>query len=252
MPGLRQTIDSFPRRVRRYSRHVYTVVTGRLHRNHHEMWERDDFLRKAIKMLDFNGITGDYAEFGCHGGLTFRLAHKYLPLRGSRRHMWAFDSFCGLPPAEIPEDEHPVWVAGDMATSTEAFRTEARRNGIAPEEMTLVPGYYSDTLDKGSYAGPLPGDIALAYIDCDLFSSTMSVLRFLKPRLKHGMVIAFDDYFCYSSNQIAGERAAMLEFLAGEDRFEFSPYCPYAWGGMSFIVEDKALLDPHRFRGSDG
>ena len=38
-------------------------------------WEfKRKFLWTTFKALDFNGIDGDYAEFGSHGGMTFRLA----------------------------------------------------------------------------------------------------------------------------------------------------------------------------------
>jgi len=245
-----KAIDALPRGFRRYLRHAYTVTTGKLHRNHHEMSERDDFFRKAMKMLAYNGISGDYAEFGCHGGMTMRMAHKYMRANGVSRHLWAFDSFSGFPPPEGEEDEHPLWIQGEMATSQANFVNECRRNGIGPDALTTVPGYYSDTLDKGKHKGPLPQDVALAYVDCDMFSSTMSVLRFLGPRLKQGMIVAFDDYFCISSTALAGERAAMIEYLAGQDRFAFSPYQPYGWHGMAFIVEDKVQLDRHRAGGA--
>ena len=59
-----------------------------------------------------------------------------------------------------------------------------------------------------------PANIALAFIDCDMYSSTRSVLGFLMPRLKHGMIIAFDDYFCWIRRpQPSGERRAMLDFF---------------------------------------
>ena len=52
----------------------------------------------------------------------------------------------------------------------------------------------------------------MAYIDCNLYSSTVTVLEFLAPRLKHGMIVAFDDYFCWSPTQVSGERFALHEF----------------------------------------
>ena len=85
-------------------------------------------------------------------------------------------------------------------------------------------------------------DIALAYIDCDLYSSTMQVLRFLSPRLRHGMILAFDDYYCWSQTAVWGERNACNEFFAGHSRFRLLPYIQFGWNGMSFIVEEKTLL----------
>jgi O-methyltransferase len=104
-----------------------------------------------------------------------------------------------------------------------------------------VPGYYEDTIgqeDKSDF--PLPNDVAFAYIDCDLHSSSKTVLGFLSSRMKHGMILAFDDYFCYSPRMLSGERLAFLEFLLADSRFHFSPFVQFGWHGMSFVVEDRA------------
>jgi hypothetical protein len=82
-----------------------------------------------------------------------------------------------------------------------------------------------------------PVNISLAYVDCDLYSSTKAVLNFLRPRLKHGMIIAFDDYFCWSDTQSAGEKRALLEFLNENENWIFTPYLTFGWHGNSFVVE---------------
>jgi hypothetical protein len=250
MSGLVGKIASlFPRGTRAQVRHLHFGLTGKRPRWHYEVNERDEFFRKAMRMLQFNGITGDYAEFGCHGCMTFGLAFKWASHFGTPRHQWAFDSFEGLPPPVGDEDAHPFWVEGEYSTSLEDFKKECRRLGMAEADYSVVPGFYEDTLDRKTYQGPLPEDIAFAYVDCDLLSSTTSVLNFLMPRLKHGMIIAFDDYFCYSPDTISGERAAMLKAFATETRFELQPYQPYGWHGMSFIVDDQNKLDLYRKAG---
>ena len=128
--------------------------------------------------------------------------------------LWSFDSFRGLPPQASPEDEHRVWVEGSMSTGLDEFRAICRRNGISDDHYITVPGYYEDTIAQEDKIGlPLPNDVALAYIDCDLYSSTKTVLRFLSSRMKHGMILALDDYYCYSPRTLSGKRLACLEFL---------------------------------------
>ena len=36
-----------------------------------ERHEREEFFYKVFRALSFNAISGDYVEFGCHGGTTF-------------------------------------------------------------------------------------------------------------------------------------------------------------------------------------
>jgi hypothetical protein len=211
-----------------------------LAREHHG---RADFMQDAFLMLAFNGISGDYAEFGCHGAVTFRLAHRNSRRYGRRDHLWAFDSFEGLPPGTGDADAHPQWDAGKMATGEAAFRALCAEDGMAESDYTTVKGFFSESLPALGADGP--ADIALAYIDCDLYSSTADVHAFLGPRLKHGMVLAYDDYFCFSPEQPSGERRAHLEFAQEHaDRWTFVPYGRFAFAGQAFVVERRIVTGP--------
>ena len=131
-----------------------------------------------------------------------------------------------------------------MATSLDEFHATCASNGIPSDTYSVVPGFYDQTL-TGLSPEDAPKNIALAYVDCDLYSSSKTVLQFLIPRLKHGMIIAFDDYFCFSASQISGERKAMLEFLANDGRWALLPYMQFGWHGNSFVIEEKRIVDQH-------
>jgi len=208
---------------------------------------QQDFFDRAFKALKFNGIDGDYAEFGCASAKTFALAYRESRKHGHPAKLWAFDSFSGLPDAEGVEDDHPRWQHGTMAMSVERFHEACRQNGIPGDAYTTVAGYYDDTLPRMG-ATEEPANICLAYIDCDLYSSTVSVLEFLMPRLKHGMIVAFDDYYCWSASQPAGERKAMLEFFEDNSQWGLLPFVQYGWHGASFVVENRELLRPKQSR----
>jgi O-methyltransferase len=209
---------------------------------YHEEQHRREFLRRAFKTLKFNGISGDYAEFGTGGGMTFGLAYSEARKHGLNAKLWAFDSFAGLPARSGAADHHPMWQPGAMRVALDDFIANCDHNRISRDEYEIVAGYYEETLHEHADQTRLPNDIALAYIDCDLYSSTTTVLDFLTPRMKHGMIIAFDDYYCYSDRALAGERKACLEFLATTAKFDFAPYVQFGWHGMSFIVEDAELI----------
>jgi O-methyltransferase len=244
----------FPTGVRRKLRYSSQVWRTRLpvlerlagvlwdDRFHFERTSRNEFLRRAFQMQTFNGIAGDYTEFGSNGGGTIPVAWRECRRTGVRRHLWAFDSFAGLPPDSIGADQHPAWVEGAMATGLDEFHQILRAHRIPRSAYSVVPGFFADTIDaNGNFSGALPFDISIAYIDCDLYVSTVPVLEFLKPRLKHGMLIALDDYFCYSATRMSGERRALLELMAATPDFEFIPYQPFGWHGMSFVVETATL-----------
>lgn len=222
----------------------------------HYSEDRREFFRKAFLALGFNGISGDYAEFGCFSGTTFGLAYQeyhrarsrleYLPYSAAiHRRFWAFDSFAGLPGPDGPYDHHPAWTPGSLAIDRGAFEAICEKNGIPRADFEIVPGFYEETLREGTAESRHLSDIALAYVDCDLYSSICTVLCFLLPRLKHGMILALDDYFVFSATQASGARRAFVEILERHPAWRLLPYVQFAWGGLSFVVESRTVLpDP--------
>ena len=195
---------------------------------------RQAFFYDAWTVLAFNGIDGDYVEFGCYGGMTFQLSYDEIRRYAHPAHLWAFDSFQGLPPPTT-QDTHRQWSQGLLRMEQQEFHDRCAFNGIPPMAYTVVPGFYSETLP----VTVLPQNIALAYIDCDLYSSTHDALEWLGPRLKHGMIIAFDDYWCWSATEASGEKRAFAHFHELYTRlgWTFSAYHSFGWHGQSFVVE---------------
>lgn len=232
-----------PAIIRSTVRAVFDAFVHRvmLHPTVYERYSRSIFLNNAAHALQFNGIDGDYVEFGCHGCRTFALAYHALRRFGLRARLWAFDSFEGLPVAADQRDSHPEWREKALCTGLDEFQRQCAAQGVPRDAYKTVPGFYSDSLPPLG-ADSEPRNIALAYVDCDMYSSTMDVLRFLEPRLKHGMIIAFDDYFCWSATEVAGERRALLEFFSRHDDWRLVPYLQYSWAGQSFFVERKSAL----------
>jgi O-methyltransferase len=244
--GLRRVYKAIvPRKVRywRFRAQTFVFNHGRHRYGVEEGRPRRDFFRRAFTLLTENGISGDYLEFGCASGTSFGYAYQYARRAGHRARLWAFDSFEGLPRSDDPRDRHPLWRTGNFAAPLDRFLEHCAMRGIPLDRIEVVKGYYSDTLSATSpLYDRLPQDIALAYVDCDLYTSTKSVLDFLAPRLKHGMILAFDDYFCLSSEAVAGERLAFLEMEGALSQFHFLPYIQYGTAALSFIVENRALL----------
>ena len=253
---MRRRAGDWARNHPRIQRHVFTLrhlaaqyryMGGDFGMSHtelflHEMPARKEFFRRAFHYLHFNGIEGDYAEFGCYGAMTFRMSWFACQAFRYDAHLWGFDSFRGLPQTDDPDDRHPRWTPGWLSTPVEEFHQICAAAGVPKERYSVVPGFYEDTL-KADASGPRPETISLAYIDCDLHSSATDVLRFLEGRLTPGSVIGFDDWFCYSPDGPSGERLAALEHFA-DSRWALVPFVQYDWHGMSFLVEDRAKVPP--------
>jgi hypothetical protein len=104
-------------------------------------------------------------EFGVGGGGTLRR------IAGSSafQRTIGFDSFQGL-----PEDWLPEWPKGSFS-----------RDSVAPEVSgaELVSGAFIETVRPFLDALPADAHIRLVHIDCDLYSSTATVLTALAARL---------------------------------------------------------------------
>ncbi len=137
---------------------------------------------KHEKMLQFcveKSPEGAILEFGVAGGESLNIiarAAKERPVHG-------FDSFEGL-----PED----WT-GHLEMKG-AFSQGGKMPKVEPN-VTLHKGWFDDTLPE--WAKRQNGKVAFLHIDCDLYSSTMTVLNILKDRLQIGTVINFDEYLNY-------------------------------------------------------
>jgi O-methyltransferase len=215
------------------SRAVQRVLDGYLH-----------FFYDAWVNQNVNAITGDYVEFGSWGGNTMHMAYEAMKLSGrTDRHMWAYDSFQPLPEAQDDRDYHPGWQPGGNigGGGVGKFYEACDRHGVPRESYTAIEGYFDATLGPLGSDSP-PTDIAVCLIDCNMYSSAVTVFEFLEPRMKHGMILAFDDYFCWSPTQISGEQSVLAEFANSHPEWHFEQYRDFHRAGRSFVVQHAHLL----------
>ncbi len=167
-------------------------------------------------------IPGYYFEFGCHEANTMRMAYD------ASRYLFdwtyvAFDSFEGLP--EIKKiDEQEIWEKGKLKTEEEKFRQIVLGHGMPPEKLRLVKGFYDDSLTEELKRTLLPQKAAVVYVDCDLYESTVPVLRFIKDFLQRGTILVFDDWNCFHGDPEKGERRAFREFCEQNPELLFESF----------------------------
>ncbi len=192
-------------------------------------------LYRAFLYAQINHVSGDYFEFGVYRGQSFLMAHRMKRrFRMDQMKLWAFDSFAGLP--EIDDAYDSTWSRGEYACSLDEFRRILARGGVRTNEYEVVAGYYDRSLNEDLH-GKLAGHRAsVVYVDCDLYSSTVAVLNFVKRYLDNGTIVCFDDFYHYRANPHQGEQRALSEFLHHNTMFTFIPWTDYSPVGKSFIV----------------
>lgn len=173
-------------------------------------------------------IAGDYAEFGVFRGRTFLEAWYAIRRFELAARLHAYDSFEGLPTPTGVDGGGP-FTAGEFAHPRSLF--ERTTSPIPIERMTVTEGWFDQTLLQAS-TQPL----AVAWIDCDLYESTVPVLEFLTSQLQDGSVLIFDDWFCFHGRPDKGEQRACAEWLGAHPEIRLVQYRDFHWAGRAFIV----------------
>jgi hypothetical protein len=148
---------------------------------------------------------------------------------------YAFDSFLGLPST----DDQNIFKEGQFKFSKNEFKKIIKnKTGVLLENKYIIEGFYEKSL-KSEIALNLtkPGII---HLDCDLYSSTITVLKFLKPILVSSSVLLFDDYYCYPVNENLGQKKAIEEFLKDNTNFQLKKWKAYSSFGQSFFFINKS------------
>lgn len=205
-------------------------------------------LDKAFEFIYKSETDGDYCEFGVYQGVSLiralRTDHKWHE-KTNRCHVkrfFGFDSFSGLPPFS-PNDRlegYEVFKEGQFGdASLELVRQKIKEEKLEFKEVKLIPGLFSETLTSPGVLGEFQNSsVAIAHIDCDLYSSALDCLKFLDGRLSDGAVLLFDDWFCFRGRPDYGVRAAFERWVE-EGVYWITDYFFYSWAGKAFIVNVK-------------
>lgn len=152
--------------------------------------------------LDSRLDRGLVLEFGVATGRTLNQFAHWLP----NKIIHGFDGFQGLP---------------------EDWTSRMRRGFFARDSLPRVKpncelhvGWFEDTLPAFAQAhSHLP--VQLLHVDCDLYSSTKTVLSNLRPTIVPGTVIIFDEYINYPGWQLDEFRAWQEHVKSYGKRYEY-------------------------------
>lgn len=142
-------------------------------------------------------------EFGVATGRTLNQFAHWLP----NKTVYGFDGFQGLP---------------------EDWTSRMRRGFFARDNLPrvkknchLVVGWFDQTLPrfKETYIKDQP--LALLHVDCDLYSSTVTILENLRNNIVPGTVIVFDEYMNYPGWQLDEFRAWQEHCAKYDVKYEY-------------------------------
>lgn len=157
-------------------------------------FKRLNNLASCISSVHDEKVPGDIIEAGVWRGGASIFARGVLKLLGvTDRKIWVADSFEGLPRPEsekYPEDAGSEFYKVDyLKVSLEEVKRNFELFGMLDEQVEFIPGYFEDTLKDA----PIQ-KIAVARLDGDMYSSTISSLDALYHKISPGGYLIIDDY----------------------------------------------------------
>ncbi len=136
-------------------------------------------------------LPGLYMEFGVGRGKSIRWIGE-----AADREVYGFDSFEGIP---------EYWNGNPIGAFAQ------KKLPKVPDNVKFEIGMFDNTIPPflDSHSDP----IALLHVDCDLYSSTVTIFDLLGARLQPGAIVLFDEYYNFPRWQ-QHEYKAFQEFVA--------------------------------------
>lgn len=161
----------------------------------------------AVKYKDSPGV---YVECGVAAGA--QIIAMLAGLEGSPypyKHVWAFDSFEGIPLPSNKDNQMPgikiltkaeqtalpdsgkqaLVSSGATIVSERDFMNHVRASGVNYESLIYIKGWFEETLPEIKKL-----DISVLRLDGDLYNSTYVCLKYLYPKVIKGGLVIIDDW----------------------------------------------------------
>lgn len=167
-------------------------------------------------LLQTSVLDGDAAEVGVYRGGTAALIGRTL--RGTKKTVYVFDTFTGMPEPDAERDLHK---AGDFRdTALSDVRQFLRDDANVVITAGIFPQSGAAIADK---------TFSFVHLDVDIYRSVRDALSFFYPRMARGGILVCDDY---GFRSCPGAREAVDEF------FSSKPETPiYLPTGQSMIIK---------------
>ncbi len=220
-------------------------------------WEENNAFRWSSSYVVKNQIEGDYLEFGVWKGNSFIEMYRQMKIASDifysnnkkkkipnlknifeQMKFHAFDSFEGLPESSL--DKPIQYIKGNYSADENIFLNNINKNGVDLSKVTTTKGWFNESLNAECVQKIELKKIAIAYIDCDLFDSTVPILKFITPFLRTGTILIFDDWFRNGGYVNNGVQGAVLDWLNRNQNIILQHYHNSDTRTATFIVRESS------------
>lgn len=230
--GLRKLYNLLKNGNRRYSKLSIAL------RSLLELSESEKMIKIAVEFVKSSRLEGDYLEFGVDRGKGIIDAYHNLKIHSMKnRLLYAFDSFGGLPEIKgIDGNGYQHFKKGEHSCSEDDFKKYIKKEGVPLNRVKIIKGWFDKSLNNKTIKKYNIRKASIINIDCDLYESTVPVLKFITNLIQSGTIIIFDDWYCFRGDENRGEQKAVKEWLKENKQIKLIEYRKFGWHGNSFIV----------------
>lgn len=143
-------------------------------------------LRRLATLINLHDIEGDFVECGTYKGGSAAMLATVLT---SKRHLWLYDSFEGMPDTKPIDGEDAKKRVGSRVASEEDVVQVLTSVGLSSTQYTIRKGWFNQTFRE-----PLPRKVAFLHCDADWYDSTLIVLETFYPLIPEGGCVVLDDF----------------------------------------------------------
>ena len=138
--------------------------------------QRIERIVEIVNKINKENNQGDILEFGIFEGFSLCEITKEVRKNNMKNRIFGFDSFKGLPNSSS-ENDYSMWRYQDYCSFKENTEKEMIEYIGNIDDITLIEGYYSDTLTpelKNKYNFK---EASMIHVDCDMYSSALCSLN---------------------------------------------------------------------------
>ena len=186
-------------------------VSGDIYDNSSKFYQ----INKIWHNIKLDQITGDYIEFGIYKGKSIYHSFKVAKKLDIQKNIlfWGLDSFEGF-----PVENHNFYKNDNFKTTYTKTKNQFKNF----KEIKVIKGFFKESLRTQELVNIK--NISFAFIDCDIFESTIDIFDYLKPRLTNGSFIMIDDYTSIDSNGNSIAKSFKASFKIDDEIFIFGYY----------------------------
>lgn len=187
MTNIKKLLDSYP------------IISEQVTRGELEV------LLTILDMTLTKHSSGAVVEFGCYAGTTSLFITRLLKAHSGNFDFHVYDSFSGLPEKNA-KDINALgenFIKGELSISKNTFVQNFKKAGLP---LPIITKCWFESLDERR----VPEEIVFAFLDGDFYTSILSSLSLVWPRLTKDSVVVVDDY---ANDALPGAKRAVDEWL---------------------------------------